>query len=77
MERKVHESTQRRKAQGRKMALETAYCAETVAISYEEMGLLVTDKDWNWFDPGSFWSGETLPLAPGYQLGGEIAISIG
>jgi len=29
-------------------------CAETVAITYEEMGLLVTDKETNWFDPGKF-----------------------
>ncbi len=27
---------------------------ETVAITYEEMGLLVTDKDAHWFDPGKF-----------------------
>src|ERR1700677_3272184 len=60
-----------------KMVLETAYCAETVAITYEEMGLIVTDKDWNWFDPGSFWSGDKLPLAPGYQLGEEIAVAVG
>ena len=77
LDKKVHESTQRRKAQGRKMGLETAYCAETAAITYEEMGLIVTDKDWNWFDPGSFWSGDALPLAPGYQLGPEIAIDMG
>jgi hypothetical protein len=76
VDKKVHESTQRRKAQ-HKMGLETAYCAETVAITYEEMGLIVTDKDWNWFDPGSFWSGDKLPLAPGYQLGEEIAVAIG
>jgi hypothetical protein len=73
---KVREQTQRRRAE-RKMSLEAAYCAETVAITYEEMGLLVTDKDSSWFDPGSFWSGDTLPLAPGYQLGEEIAISVG
>ena len=77
VDKKVHESTQRRKAQERKMGLQTAYCAETVAITYEEMGLIVTDKDWNWFDPGSFWSGDELPLAPGYQLGAEIAVDIG
>ena len=59
-----------------KMSLSTAYCAETVAITYEEMGLLHTDKDANWFDPGKFWSGDTLPLAPGYQLGNEIAITV-
>ncbi len=77
VDKKIHDSTQRRKAQERKMGLETAYCAETVAITYEEMGLIVTDKDWNWFDPGSFWSGDALPLAPGYSLGAEIAVDIG
>jgi hypothetical protein len=76
VDRKIREQTQRRK-QGRKMALETAYCAETVAITYEEMGLVVTDKDTNWFDPGKFWSGDTLPLAQGYQLGDEIAVTVG
>lgn len=76
VDKKVREQTQRRREQ-RKMSLETAYCAETVAITYEEMGLLVTDKDAHSFDPGSFWSGDTLPLAPGYQLGEEIAISVG
>ena len=44
------------------MGLETAYCAETVAITYQEMGLLATEKHYNWFDPGSFWSGDELPL---------------
>ena len=58
------------------MSLATAYCAETVAITYEEMGLLVTDKETNWFDPGKFWSGDTLPLAPGYHLGNEIAVAV-
>jgi hypothetical protein len=76
VDRKVREQAQQRRQQ-RKMSLETAYCAETVAITYEEMGLLVTDKDTNWFDPGSFWSGDTLPLAPGYQLGNEIAVTVG
>ena len=67
-------ATRRRKAERRSVALETAYCAETVALTYEEMGLLATDKDANWFDPGSFWSGDTLPLTPGYKLGDEIAV---
>jgi hypothetical protein len=74
--RKVRESTQRRKAQQR-VGLEAAYCAETVAITYEEMGLLTTEKYSNWFDPGSFWSGDRLPLAPGYQLGDEIEVVAG
>jgi hypothetical protein len=76
VDKKVRESTQRRKAQQR-VGLEAAYCAETVAVTYEEMGLLTTDKYSNWFDPGSFWSGDTLPLTPGYQLGDEIEVTVG
>jgi hypothetical protein len=71
---KVRESAERRKAEKLKAGLETAYCAETVAITYEEMGLLTTEKHYNWFDPGSFWSGDDLPLASGYRLGDEIAV---
>lgn len=57
--------------------LVTAYCAEVVAVTYEEMGLLRTDHRPNWYDPGRFWSGDRLPLAPGFALGGEIAVTIG
>jgi hypothetical protein len=71
---KVHEVERRRKAEKGSVSLETAYCAETVALTYEEMGLLSTVKDPHWFDPGSFWSGDTLPLAPGYALGNEIPV---
>jgi hypothetical protein len=71
------ESAERRKAARRQVGLETAYCAETVAITYEEMGLLSTHKHSNWFDPGSFWSGDSLPLVPGYVLGEEIAVEAG
>jgi hypothetical protein len=71
---RVQESAKRKKAEKLKVGLETAYCAETVAITYEEMGLLATEKHSNWFDPGSFWSGDSLPLAPSYRLGDEIAV---
>lgn len=71
---RIRQSAQRRKAERLRVGLETAYCAETVAITYEEMGLLATEKHYNWFDPGSFWSGDTLPLADGYRLGDEIAV---
>ena len=56
------------------MGLQTAYCAETVAITYEEMGLLTTEKNENWFDPGRFWSGDILPLIETYRLGHEIQV---
>lgn len=71
---KVNEATQRRKQQKLQVGLETAYCAETVAITYEQMGLITTDKNYNYFDPGSFWSGDDLPLASGYSLGEEISV---
>jgi hypothetical protein len=74
--RRVRESAQRRKAERGGAGMETAYCAETVAITYEEMGLLSTEKHYNWFDPGKFWSGDTLPLTPGYQLSDEIAVTL-
>lgn len=76
VDRKISEKTRERR-EHRKMSLSTAYCAETVAITYEEMGLMVTDKDTNWFDPGKFWSGDSLPLAPGYELGQEISVIAG
>ncbi|MCV7224522.1 guanylate cyclase [Mycolicibacterium komossense] len=69
----VRESAERDKRE-RRTSLATAYCAETVAITYEEMGLLSTEKRENYFDPGSFWSGDLLPLAPGYELGAEVSV---
>ena len=69
----VRESAERDKDE-RRSSLATAYCAETVAITYEEMGLLSTEKRENYFDPGSFWSGDLLPLVPGYELGAEVAV---
>ncbi|WP_433207682.1 hypothetical protein ACQP1G_22455 [Nocardia sp. CA-107356] len=54
--------------------LESAYCAEIVAATYQEMGLLPQRHSPNWYDPGRFWSGDRLQLSGGYELGGEIAI---
>jgi hypothetical protein len=56
--------------------LETAYCAEVVAVTYEEMGLLPDSKNPSWYDPGRFWSGDHLELRDGYTLGDEIAVTI-
>jgi hypothetical protein len=62
-------------------SLESAYCAEVVAVTYEDMGLLPGshDANWrrpNWYDPGRFWSGDGLALREGYRLGGEIAVTL-
>ena len=54
--------------------LATAYCAEVVAATFVEMGLLVDDHRPSWYDPGRFWSGDDLELAPGFALGGEIEV---
>ena len=72
--KRVRQSAEIDKQQRRAVGLETAYCAETVAITYDEMGLLTTEKRENYFDPGSFWSGDELPLIPGCELGKEISI---
>jgi hypothetical protein len=55
--------------------LETAYCAEVVAITYQAMELLPASRKPNWYDPGRFWSGDELGLDAGRSLGDEIAIS--
>jgi hypothetical protein len=57
-------------------ALETAYCAEIVAVTYAAMGLLPADRRPNWYDPGTFWSGDGLQLLQGARLGDEIAIDV-
>ena len=63
-------------ADDRQRRLETAYCAEVVAVTYEEMGLLPAGRRPNWYDPGRFWSGDDLRLAGPARLGAEIAVAI-
>jgi hypothetical protein len=57
-------------------ALETAYCAEVVASTYQAMGLLPAGQRPNSYDPGSFWSGDDLRLTGGARLGEEIAVTV-
>ena len=58
------------------VGVETAYCAEVVAVTYEAMGLLATGRHLGWYDPGRFWSGDELALLGGARLGGEIAVDL-
>ncbi|MFD6860595.1 hypothetical protein ACFWCF_25065 [Rhodococcus sp. NPDC060090] len=59
----------------RESGLESAYCAEVVGLTMEAMGLLEQRRRGSsWYDPGRFWSGDRLPLAPGVALGGEIEV---
>jgi hypothetical protein len=60
----------------RAAGLETAYCAEVVAITYDAMGLLASGRPATWYDPGRFWSGDELKLTGSARLGDEIEIEI-
>ncbi len=60
----------------REETLESAYCAEVVAVTYEEMGLLPAGRRPNWYDPGKFWSGDDLELLMGRRLGNEITVGV-
>ncbi|MEV6823488.1 hypothetical protein [Amycolatopsis sp. NPDC051102] len=66
----------RRRREAREAGLESAYCAEIVALTYEAMGLLPRGRRPNWYDPGRFWSGDDLELAGGAALGDEIAVRL-
>ncbi|WP_217708175.1 hypothetical protein [Nonomuraea rhodomycinica] len=65
-----------RERAGGERGLESAYCAEVVAVTYEEMGLLPGGRRPNWYDPGRFWSGDDLGLLGGHRLGKEITIGV-
>ena len=55
--------------------LESAYCAEVVAVTYGAMGLLPAGVRPSWYDPGRFWSGDDLELVAA-SLGGEIPVRV-
>jgi hypothetical protein len=58
----------------RSSSLETIYCAELVATTYQHIGLLPSRRPASWYDPGRFWSGDRIELVPPFALGGEIAV---
>jgi hypothetical protein len=58
----------------RSSSLETIYCAELVATKYQHMGLLPRRRPASWYDPGRFWSGDRIELAPPFALTAEIAV---
>jgi hypothetical protein len=64
-----------RDAERKGLRPEDAYCAEVVAVTLEEMGVLNADAPTNWYDPGRFWSGDTLPLEPGWTYGVEVEVA--
>jgi hypothetical protein len=58
----------------RASTLETIYCAELVATTYQHMGLLPSRRPASWYDPGRFWSGDRIELVAPFALAGEIAV---
>lgn len=56
--------------------LESAFCAEVVAMTYQAMGLLPAHVSPSWYDPGKFWSGDDLELLGGARLGTEIRVTL-
>jgi hypothetical protein len=60
----------------RQTAADTVFCAELVAATYTAMELLPASRPKNWYDPGSFWSGDDLQLLQGARLGPEIPVNV-
>ena len=58
----------------RSSSLETIYCAELVATTFQRMGILPTGRPAGWYDPGRFWSGDRIEMVPPFELGGEIPV---
>jgi hypothetical protein len=58
----------------RSSTLETIYCAELVATTYQAMGLLPRERPASWYDPGRFWSGDHIDLVEPFALEAEVAI---
>ncbi len=58
----------------RASTLETVYCAELVATTFQAMGLLPSRRPASWYDPGRFWSGDRIALVPPFALAGEVAV---
>jgi len=56
--------------------VESIYCAEVVAGTYQAMGLLAGDRPTNYYDPGKFWSGDALQLVGDARLGAEIRVDV-
>ena len=59
----------------RSSELETIYCAELVATTYQHMGLLPKHRPASWYDPGKFWSGDRIDLVPPFALRDEVPVA--
>jgi hypothetical protein len=55
-------------------SLEAIYCAELVATTYQNMGLLPKGRPATWYDPGRFWSGDHIELVEPFSLCPEVGV---
>ena len=55
-------------------SLEAIYCAELVATTYQNMGLLPKGRPASWYDPGRFWSGDRIDLVEPFSLSPEVTV---
>jgi hypothetical protein len=60
----------------RAAGVEVTYCAEVVAATYAAMNLLPADLPTNYYDPGTFWSGDGLQLLDGATLSAEVRVVV-
>ena len=58
----------------RESSLESIYCAELVATTFQAMGILPAERPASWYDPGRFWSGDRIDLLPPFELAGEVPV---
>ena len=61
----------------REVSRETIYCAELVATTMQQMGLLPEQRPMSWYDPGKFWSRDDIAPVQPFSLGEEIAVRPG
>jgi hypothetical protein len=61
----------------RSSSLDTMFCAELVATTYQQMGLLPPRRPASSYGPDRFWSGDHLALVSPHALAGEVAVSVG
>ena len=61
----------------RSSSLETVYCAELVATTFQAMGLLPSRRPASWYDPGRFWSGDRIEMVHPFALAGEVKVRSG
>ena len=44
-------------------------------MTLEDMGILRPDVPTSWYDPGRFWSGDSLPLLDGWAYRTEVEVA--